>query len=737
MARLRRLPLPWIALIVGLLATLAAALLMARAEEDRRRARFSGLVESSVGAVRSRMLVQLTLLRGAAGFLNASDRVTRTDFKAYIDRLRLQLNYPGVLGIGYSAYARDRDALERLVADAPGLGVPRLLHRPGGERPDYSAILFLEPQGSANAQVIGFDMLSEERRREAMEAAAQTQKSQLSGRIQLVQDAGRGPQPGFLIYTPIFTENLSSRQLRGWIYSPLRAQDLFGAVFGNVDLSEITVEVFDERLSEADLLYRTARPDRASPYTNVSPIELAGRRWLIRVTASPRFTQDTILPAPLGVAIAGTLISLLLAAVMLVQGRATHRTEQEVKLRTAELRAANEQLRAEADARKVAEAKVAHMQKVEAIGQLTGGIAHDFNNMLTVVIGNLDIARRRIGDPDRANHAIAQAAEGASKAADLTQRLLAFGRQQALRPQVLDVSELIGGMSDMLRRTLGEAVRLETTLPPSLWPVCADRAQLESAILNLAINARDAMDEAGVLTIKSSNVTLSDGDLPQTESQAVGPHVLIVVADTGQGMSQEISARALDPFFTTKPVGKGTGLGLSQVYGFVRQSGGHLTIDSVMGVGTKISIYLPRHRGDHVALSPTVEASSYPSGAGETILVVEDEDQVRDVSVETLREIGYEVLVAASGHEGLQLLDRHPQTRLIFTDVVMPEMDGRTFAARVRDRWPDMPILFTTGYARGAEASGDPLDAEVMIRKPFAIADLAVSIRRMLDQTDK
>ncbi len=730
-ATLRRLTLPLVALIGGLIGTLIAALLMAGAEEDRRRARFTGLAESSVGAIRSRMLVQLTLLRGTAGFLNASDEVTRADFQAYVERLRLQQYYPGVLGIGYSAYAPDRRAIDRVLRDAADVGVPGLALRPAGERRDYSVILFLEPQNRLNAQAIGFDMMSEATRREAMGAAAKSGRSQLSGRVRLVQEIEPVKQPGFLIYTPVYAD----RRLRGWVYSPLRAYDLFGAIFYGADLSEIVVEVFDERIGEDQLLYRSAPIERSSRYQSVTPVEIAGRRWLVRVTASPRFSRDTVLPAPLGVAVAGILISLLIAAVLLIQGRAARRTEEQVTLRTAELRAANDLLLTEAMAREAAEAKVAQMQKMEAIGQLTGGIAHDFNNMLTVVIGNLDIAQRRLGQPDRAERAITQAAEGARKAADLTQRLLAFGRQQALRPRVLDVNELVAGMADMLGRTIGEAIRLETSLMPSLWPVCADAAQLESAILNLAINARDAMEEAGSLRIQTANMTLGEGDLPGAESSALGPHVLVAISDTGHGMPPEILSRALDPFFTTKAVGKGTGLGLSQVYGFVRQSGGQMTIESAVGQGTTIRIYLPRHQsGDDRAPEHESGADAPPQGAGETILVVEDEEQVREISIETLRELGYRVLAASGGEAALDLLERHPETRLVFTDVVMPGMNGRMLAEQVVAKRPGMPILFTTGYTRDAIVHDGRLDEDVtLIRKPFTVTELAEAVRRILD----
>lgn len=711
MTIVRRYVLPLIALAAGLLATIAATMLMARAEEGRRQARFDGIAAGSVAAIESRMLAQLTLLRGAAGLFNASERVTNRDFRAYVERLRLDRNYPGVLGIGFAELTRN---------DA-----------------QTSAIRFLEPLNRLNAQAIGFDMLGEAMRREAMQKARLTGRSTMSGGVRLVQEIEPVKQPGFLIYTPVYRDGVAlPDNLYGWVYSPLRAHDLFGAVFAQRDVREVVVEVFDSAIAEPQLLYRSGKRQTSASYSTVRTLEIAARSWRVRVSSSPAFEADTVVPAAAGVAAAGALISLLVAALLFLQVRSGRRTEQEVALRTAELRHANERLIEEGLARKSAEAQVAQMQKMEAIGQLTGGIAHDFNNMLTVVIGNLDIAQRRLNDPEKLARAIGHASEGAQKAAELTQRLLAFGRQAALRPQVLHPNDLVGGMADILRRTIGETIRLETVLAAAPWTICADPAQLESAMLNLAINARDAMPEGGALRIETGNVVLRDGDVPGAESVAEGPHVRLAVSDTGDGMTTDVLARALDPFFTTKGVGKGTGLGLSQVYGFVRQSGGHLQIDSKPGEGTTVAIYLARH-ADAVRpeAKPVVEQVPLPRARkGETVLVCEDEDQVRMVSVETLEELGYAVLSAANGEEALGLLDTSRDIRLIFTDVVMPGINGRELADRALERRPNLKILFTTGYTSGAIVHGGRLDEDVtLIQKPFTAAELAGKVRELLD----
>jgi signal transduction histidine kinase/CheY-like chemotaxis protein len=713
MNSVRRFTLPLAALVAGLVATLAAALLMAEAEAGRREARFRGLAHSAESAIESRMLVQLTLLRGMAGLFNASDEVSRDEFRAYAARLNLARNYPGVLGIGYSAFR------------------PPARGQAGGS----SAILYLEPQNRLNAQALGYDMLSEATRRQAMQAAQKSGVSVLSGRVRLRQEIEPVKQPGFLIYTPLYRARTGL--FYGWVYSPLRAYDLFGAIFAHSDLRDIAVEVFDGPPAESNLLYRSAQPVRSAEYRSERPLKMAGRTWTVRVTSSSAFTEDTAVPAPLGVAAAGALISLLAAFILYLQGRAARRTEDQVLLRTAELRAANAQLVAEGEARKAAEAKVAQMQKMEAIGQLTGGIAHDFNNMLTVVIGNLDIARRRIADPERVARAIDHAAQGAQKAADLTQSLLAFGRQAPLRPQLLDPRALVGGMADMLRRTLGETIDLQTAVALDSWSVCVDRAQLESALLNLAINARDAMADGGRLRIETGNVELRDGDLPQAETPAIGPHLRIAVADTGHGMSPDVLERALDPFFTTKPIGKGTGLGLSQVFGFVRQSGGHLAIASTPGAGTTVSIYLPRHQGEQVRAVDDQESRAEDllrARPGETILVVEDEDQVREISVETLQELGYRVIAASGAAEAMARLSEASDVDLLFTDVVMPETDGRLLATQALAEHPDLKVLFTTGYARDAIVHDGRVDADVeLLEKPFTAAQLARKVRALLD----
>ncbi len=381
-------------------------------------------------------------------------------------------------------------------------------------------------------------------------------------------------------------------------------------------------------------------------------------------------------------------------------------------------------------------------QKMEAVGQLTGGIAHDFNNMLAVVLGSLELLDRRFaaGEP-RARRHIDAARGGARRAAQLTQRLLAFSRRQPLSPVPLDANQLVAGMSDMLRHALGGAIRLETVLAGGLWRIHADRNQLESVILNLAVNGRDAMGalaDGGRLTIETANAHLDERYAAEHLGVAPGQYVLIAVSDTGTGMPPEVIAKAFDPFFTTKEVGRGTGLGLSQVYGFIKQSDGHVKIYSEVGEGTTVKVYLPR------LVNATEEEAGPPAppplplaDAQEVVLVVEDEAAVRQFSVEALGELGYRVLEADGAAAALKLIDAHPEIDLLFTDVVMPDVNGRKLAEEALRRRPGLKVLFTTGYTRNAVVHNGVLDAGVhLLGKPYTLEDLALRVREALDAPD-
>ena len=405
--------------------------------------------------------------------------------------------------------------------------------------------------------------------------------------------------------------------------------------------------------------------------------------------------------------------------------------EEAVRDRTQELWEANQALKSEAIERQAAEAQLRQVQKMEAVGQLTGGIAHDFNNMLAVVVGGIDLARRRLSGPRKeVMHHLTSAMEGATRAAALTRRLLSFARSEPLLPERVETSELVGNMSDLLDRTLGEQIRIERKLALDAWPVFVDPHQLENAILNLAVNARDAMDGEGQLTIASSNVTMTANSVGDIQP---GDYLKISIADEGCGMSDEVRERAFEPFFTTKPVGKGTGLGLSQIFGFAHQSEGEVGIESATGKGTTVSLYLPRTKAiAPIRIQPQVNGRVVePTVPGARILLVEDDPRVRAATVGALEDLDYQPMACSSGAEAIVAFDGEIFD-LVISDVIMPEMTGPELIRIIKARRPDVAVLFVTGYVGDGE--GDDLVGYELLRKPFTVSALANAVASALSR---
>jgi two-component system NtrC family sensor kinase len=401
---------------------------------------------------------------------------------------------------------------------------------------------------------------------------------------------------------------------------------------------------------------------------------------------------------------------------------------------------ANLKLREEIARREATEEALRQSQKMEAVGRLTGGIAHDFNNLLTAIIGNLDLALRRLSGEDRVRTWLSNCRQAADRAATLVQRLLAFSRQHPLEVKSVDINRLLQGMSELLHRALGETVTIETVLAGGLWKTAIDPNQLENAIINLAVNARDALPDGGRLTIETANCHLDEHYIEETGAEiAAGQFVMVAVSDSGSGMSADVMNRAFEPFFTTKPAGVGTGLGLSQVYGFARQSGGHIRIYSEVGEGTTIKLYFPRLTGQHdiPAWSARESGAATPEsiGGNESVLVVEDDPQVNKLAVETLEERGYRVLSAPDGPTALGMLDAAAPIDLLLTDVVLPNgMNGRQLSEEVLRRRPDVKVLFVTGYTRNAIIHHGRLDPDIdLLTKPFTADALTRKIRQILD----
>ena len=405
--------------------------------------------------------------------------------------------------------------------------------------------------------------------------------------------------------------------------------------------------------------------------------------------------------------------------------------ESLVAERTAELAAANRQLLAQIEERERMEMTLRQMQRLEAVGQLTSGVAHDFNNLLTVVLGNIQFLERALSDAGidgKAMRRLGNMRAAAERGAKLTDQLLAFSRRQRLEPKVLNLNEILGGMQDLLQSTIGGSIDVDMTLAPEVWPALVDPTQIELAVLNLAINARDAMGIGGALRVSTCNVSLESPAQP--EEPAAGDYVEICVADTGMGMSPEVRAKVFEPFFTTKEIGKGSGLGLSQVLGFAKQSGGGMRIESQGGEGTAVYIYLPRADAkvaSAVAERPPAQAPDHP---GAQVLLVDDDAAVRDITASMLRDIGYDVLEAGSGGAALERIGEKLDFDLIIIDVAMPGMSGAELARRIRAKRPALPILFVTGFADRAALEG--VSESSIVGKPFLSNELADKVRLAL-----
>jgi signal transduction histidine kinase len=434
------------------------------------------------------------------------------------------------------------------------------------------------------------------------------------------------------------------------------------------------------------------------------------------------------------VQIGAGLALLLICAASYLGLLTTRRAFRDLAATRDELALANTFLQEQMQKREQVESQLRQSQKMEAIGQLTGGIAHDFNNMLGVVSGSLELMERRIKQGDLAiERFVAAAMQAANRAAVLTHRLLAFARQQPLAPEAVNANALISAMSDLMRSTLGGHIQVETVTAAGLWLAKVDHHQLENAVLNLAINARDAMPDGGKLTVETGNTYLDDAYARRHADVKAGQYVMVAISDTGTGMLPEVAARAFDPFFTTKSAGKGTGLGLSQVYGFIKQSGGHIKIYSEVGAGTTVKVYLPRLIEGTVAVEPPSAPPVEIAGSGELVLVVEDDPLMRKFTCEAVGELGYKVIEADNAAKALAILDEQDGIKLLFTDVVMPDISGKKLAEAARLKQPGLRVLYTTGYTANAVVHGGILDAGVnLLGKPFTMDELARKLRGAL-----
>ena len=454
-----------------------------------------------------------------------------------------------------------------------------------------------------------------------------------------------------------------------------------------------------------------------------------GQRMRVRTEITLRIAAGTDVPVLISLSpLDGSDGTTLLCGVL------TDLTEQ--RLRLGELAQANDRLQKEIAERERVEEALRQSQKMEAVGQLTGGLAHDFNNLLTGIAGSLEMLETRVRQGRMADlgRFLGAARDASNRAAALTHRLLAFSRRQTLEPKATSVNELACGMEELIRRTIGPAIELEFVTEPGIWSTLVDQSQLENSLLNLCINARDAMPDGGRLTIETANLSLTDEGAAMRD-MAAGDYATFAVTDNGTGMPPDVVARAFDPFYTTKPIGSGTGLGLSMIYGFARQSGGQVRIHSIPDEGTTVRLYLPRHVGAMQAAGPEARAVEPLPPGEETVLVVDDEPSIRMLVTIALEDLGYEVLEAGTGAEGLRILNTGQPVDLLVTDVGLPGgMNGRQLADAARIARPDLKVLFITGYAENAVLSHAHLDPGMhVMTKPFQIEALGRRVRDVIE----
>ena len=746
----------WISPLIlfgGLLATGGSTTVLWQSSQLRDRLTFLHATDSELRTIESQFRTYTALLRGGAGLFAArNDSVSLNEFRAYVERIDFQSRYPGVLGIGFTPNLPASER-ESFAIRAEALGVPDFHVRPATSNATVSPVLFAEPPNPRNQAAIGYDVMSDPVRRDMVESARDTGLAAASARIQLVQEIDRNKQAGFLVAMPVYaggtvppTVEERRRRFVGFVFGAFRAGDLFGTIVAAEAEEDAAFAVYDGEPNEATLLHWSERDPQSAAtarYTRRANLELGGRVWTVlfesRASSRRASSFNEVWLVCIGGLISTILLSLIARRQSRMQDEVYHLNvslEARVEERTRDLQRANDQIRQAGDERARIEETLRQSQKMEAVGQLTGGLAHDFNNLLAGISGSLELMQSRMqqgrfNDVDR----YMAAAQGASKrAAALTHRLLAFSRRQTLDPKPTNVNRLVAGMEELIRRTVGPTIAIEVVGAPDLWLTLIDPPQLENALLNLCINARDAMPEGGRIVIEMGNRSIDRQDALR-QDMAAGEYLSLCVADTGSGMPPDVIAKAFDPFFTTKPTGQGTGLGLSMIYGFVKQSGGQAQIHSEVGQGTTVCLFMPRYTGEAEAETVGTTRPALPlAQAGETVLVVDDESTVRMLVTDVLAELGYTAIEASDSASGLKVLLSDAHIDLLVTDVGLPGgMNGRQMADAARIGRPGLRVLFITGYAETALLTNGQLEPGMaVLTKPFAVDTLGARIREML-----
>ncbi len=615
----------------------------------------------------------------------------------------------------------------------------------------YVPVDYIEPFAT-NEAAFGFDLASNPTRRIAMNKANQHGQAIATERIKLVQDTiGRY---GILVFYPMFKSgkitqlsgNNDANVIHGYILSVFYIADVIDTLLTDFNNEHFRIWLIDETSTEPALLFTNTQlrhfdaplPDQSvlSPdsYATSVKIEFASRQWKLVVEPTNAYLINNQSWLPYYFLSGGLLFTGILIGLLMVLTGRNYIFEEEVINKTSELVKANKLLESEIVERETIEGQLLQSRKLEAVGQLTGGIAHDFNNLLNVILGNIELLKTRLNlDDTKSNHYIEQALTGVQRGATLTQRLLAFSRKQMLSPEVFDLNVMIRDMYDLLQRTLGEHIEIEVVCAGGLWVCNVDKIQMENVLLNLAINARDAMPKGGKLTIETANVWLDDAYCENCVELSPGQYVMLAITDTGKGMSEETLEHVYEPFFTTKAVGQGSGLGLSMAFGFAKQSAGHINIYSEEGEGTCIKFYQPRYHGLEVKQN-IVPNQNIEQAQGEMILLVEDEKNLLELYITQLESLGYTVLNARNGNEALAIFSQHNDINLLLTDVVLTgTMSGKDIADEITRQQADIKIIYMSGYTENAVVHHGRLDPETeLLRKPFTLSDLSKKLRKVL-----
>ena len=694
-------------------------------EHDEALLEFRLLSQQTIDKIRAGLEEQGVFLEQLERSFSGPAPLSRNEFRHLVQSL-LQ-RFPTIQAVKWAPQVESRQRATFEAAqqsDLPGFEIrevdPSGQRRRAGERPHYFPVTYVEPL-KGNEHIVGFDLASEPGRRAAVEATLDTRNVTSTPPIRLVQE--QGEQVGILLVYAVH----DGPNGVGVLSVALRMGTFMDGLLAPV-ASAIGVRLVDlerEKVLHSDF---PSAPAGSSSYSDV--FTFGERRYRVETAPTEPYLAQHRSWQSWAVLVIGVFSTGLLGALLLLGTGYTRRIETVVEERTRDLASVNRRLKIEIGEREQAEEALRQAQRMEAVGQLTGGIAHDFNNLLTVISGNAAMLNDTTqGDATRRRAiAITQAAERGER---LTRQLLAFSRRQMLRPEPVDLRRHADEIADMLSPALRADIEVKVEMPGDLWPVFIDFAEFQMALLNVGVNARDAMPESGRFRVGAHNVTFDIGD--PTSGGLVGDFVAVTLSDTGAGMAPEVVARAFEPYFTTKEIGLGSGLGLSQVYGFAQQSGGAVSIASAIGKGTSITLFLPRAEAEEHPAAPSDVATAAPLKASAGILVVEDEAEVARVTMEVLRDIGYQAVEARDGQAALALIEQDPTIELVLSDVVMPGgMSGLELARRLRKLRPGLPIVLATGYTQWAARVMD--EDFTFIAKPYRREALAAALRTAFER---